>query len=141
MLWPISRGTAIWTDGADCGPLGPGTNETRRSSIWPSPAGALLEACVYIAANDISPSYILELAVPDTITVESVGANSLPQNLDATRAIGSEWLLASRSAPLRVPSVIVPATYHVLMNPTHPEARHIEVTRALEYPFDVRLRR
>jgi RES domain-containing protein len=61
--------------------------------------------------------------------------------VDATRAIGSEWLRSSRSALLRVPSVIVPATHNVLLNPAHPESKPIEITRLLEYPFDVRLKR
>jgi|SRR6516165_1418809 RES domain-containing protein len=111
-----------------------------------TPAGALLEVCVHTAANDIPPSYTLvEITVRAGTSVETVDVNSLPrewlENLEATRAIGSEWLRSMRSALLRVPSVLVPATWNMLLNPRHPESKEIEVTRVLEYPFDVRLKR
>jgi len=111
-----------------------------------TPAGALLEVCVHTAANDIPPSYTLvAITVRAGTSVETVDVNSLPrewlENLEATRAIGSEWLRSMRSALLRVPSVLVPATWNMLLNPRHPESKEIEVTRVLEYPFDVRLKR
>ncbi len=109
-------------------------------------AGALLEVCVHTAANDVPPNYtLLEVTVPAEITVETVRANSLPEdwseNLEATRAIGSEWLRSARSALLRVPSVLAPATFNVLLNPAHLDSKQIAITAVLEYPFDPRLKR
>jgi RES domain-containing protein len=109
-------------------------------------AGALLEVCVHTAANAVPPSYtLLEVTVPTTITFEAINVNSLPQDwsedLEATRAIGSEWLRSMRSALLRVPSVLVPATFNVLLNPAHLDAKQIAITNVLEYPFDLRLKR
>jgi len=109
-------------------------------------AGALLEVCVHTAANDVPPSYtLLEVTVPPSIAVETLKANSLPQDwsedLEATRAIGSEWLRSRRSALLRVPSVLAPATFNVLLNPAHVDVRQIVISSVLEYPFDPRLKR
>lgn len=109
-------------------------------------AGALLEVCVHTAANDVPPSYtLLEVTVPTATTVEAINVDSLPQDwsedLEATRAIGSEWLRSTRSALLRVPSILVPATFNVLLNPTHLDSKQIAVTSVLEYPFDPRLKR
>ena len=109
-------------------------------------AGALLEVCVHTAANDVPPSYtLLEVTVPPSIAVETLKANSLPQDwsedLEATRAIGSEWLRSRRSALLRVPSVLAPATFNVLLNPAHLDAKQIAIISVLEYPFDPRLKR
>jgi RES domain-containing protein len=111
-----------------------------------TPAGALLEVCVHTAANDIPPSYtLLEVSVPTSTSTETVDSNSLPRDwpekLESTRAIGSEWLHSTRSALLRIPSVIVPSTYNVLLNPGHPDSKQIQVMRLMEYPFDVRLKR
>jgi RES domain-containing protein len=101
-------------------------------------AGALLEVCVHTAANDVPPNYtLLEVTVPAATTVETVSVDSLPQdwseNLEATRAIGSEWLRSSRSALLRVPSVLVPATFNVLLNPAQPDSEQIMITRAASW--------
>jgi len=109
-------------------------------------AGALLEVCVHTVANDVPPNYtLLEVTVPTTTTVETISFDSLPQdwseNLETTRAIGSEWLRSMRSALLRVPSVLAPATSNVLLNPAHLGAKQIVVTTVLEYPFDPRLKR
>jgi RES domain-containing protein len=111
-----------------------------------TPAGALLEVCVHTAANDIPPSYtLLEVSVPARTSTETVDVASLPRDwaekLEKTRAIGSEWLRSVRSALLRIPSAIIPATYNILLNPGHPDSRQIQVTRLMEYPFDVRLKR
>jgi RES domain-containing protein len=111
-----------------------------------TPAGALLEVCIHTAANDVPPSYtLLEVSVPARTTVETVDSKLLPQdwpeNLEATRAIGSEWLRSMRSALLRTPSAIVPATYNVLLNPGHSDTKQIQVASSMEYPFDVRLKR
>jgi RES domain-containing protein len=109
-------------------------------------AGALLEVCVHTAANDVPPSYtLLEVMASAEIKIEGISVDSLPQDwsedLEATRAIGSEWLRSARSALLRVPSVLAPATFNVLLNPAHPDAKQVAITNVLEYPFDPRLKR
>ena len=109
-------------------------------------AGALLEVCVHTAANDVPPNYtLLEVTVPTTTTVEAINLDSLPkdwaENLEATRALGSDWLRSTRSALLRVPSVLAPATFNVLLNPAHLDAKQIAITSVLDYPFDPRLKR
>jgi RES domain-containing protein len=109
-------------------------------------AGALLEVCVHTAANDIPPSYtLLEVTVPPTVTIEAINLDSLPpdwsEDLESTRGIGSEWLRSMRSALLRVPSVLAPATFNVLLNPAQLDARQIVISNVLEHPFDPRLKR
>jgi RES domain-containing protein len=111
-----------------------------------TPAAALLEVCVHTAANNVPPSYtLLEIMAPVATSMQTLEVNSLPQDwpedTEATREAGSEWLRSLQSALLRVSSVIVPATYNVLLNPAHPESKHIKINRVLEYPFDGRLKR
>jgi hypothetical protein len=40
---------------------------------------------------------------------------------------------------LRVPSVIVPMTWNVLINPGHPDSRKIRIVRTHEHGIDPRL--
>ena len=146
VLWRISRHRDL--DGLG-GLRAPGRWHERGLpivSLAETAAGALLEVCVHTAANDVPPSYtLLEVTVPTPISVETISVDSLPQNwsedLQATRAVGSEWLRSSRSALLRVPSVLVPATFNVLLNPAHPDSKKITIASVLEYPFDLRLKR
>ena len=146
VLWRISRHRDL--DGLG-GLRAPGRWHERGSPVVylaETAAGALLEVCVHTAADDVPPNYtLLEVTVPDSIAVETFKADSLPQdwseNLEATRAIGSEWLRSNRSALLRVPSVLAPATFNVLLNPAHLDAKKLTITSVLEYPFDLRLKR
>jgi RES domain-containing protein len=146
VLWRISRHHDL--DGLG-GLRAPGRWQDRGLPVVylaETAAGALLEVCVHTAANDVPPKYtLLEVTVPTTTSVETISVDSLPQdwseNLEATRAIGSDWLLSARSALLRVPSVLAPATFNVLLNPAHLDAKQIAITSVLDYPFDPRLKR
>lgn len=145
VLWRISRHRDL--DGLG-GLRAPGRWHERLPVVYlaETAAGALLEVCVHTAGNDIPPNYtLLEVTVPTSCTVEGISADCLPQdwseNLEATRAMGSEWLRSMRSALLRVPSVLAPATFNVLLNPAHLDAKKIVISNVLEYPFDPRLKR
>ena len=146
VLWRISRHRDL---GGFGGLRAPGRWHERGLPVVylaETAAGALLEVCVHAAANDVPPSYtLLEVTVPSSTMLEAISVDSLPQDwaedLEATRAIGSEWLRSMRSALLRVPSVLAPATFNVLLNPAHLDAKKIVITSVLEYPFDPRIKR
>jgi len=111
-----------------------------------SPAGALLEACVHTSANDVPPRYtLLALGVDAHVTVESVDPSTLPPNwpedLHKTREIGSAWLRSARTALLRIPSALVPATFNVVLNPLHAHAARVRIQSAVQYPFDPRIKK
>ena len=59
---------------------------------------------------------------------------------EITREIGTAWLRGNSSLLLKVPSAIVPATFNLLFNPTHPEARNFRIAEVITYPFDTRLK-
>lgn len=52
---------------------------------------------------------------------------------------GDEWLRAVDSALLFVPSVIVPEEQNALINPAHPDARHIKALKVRRWRYDPRL--
>jgi len=110
----------------------------------PNPATALLEILVHaeIDIQDIPVTIrYLEIEAPDSITFESpdlavVGAG---WQKERSRGVGDEWLASKRTALLRVPSVIVPATWNILINPEHPESHGIRIVRVHRHAFDRRL--
>jgi hypothetical protein len=55
------------------------------------------------------------------------------------RAFGDRWLNEGRSALLEVPSVIVPESHNVLINPLHPDAGTIGIITTRPWNFDPRL--
>jgi RES domain-containing protein len=103
----------------------------------PNPATALLEVLVHteIDLEDVPVRFqFLEIEAPDALAVENVEAS-------ASRRAGDEWLRAGRTALLRVPSVLVPATWNVLLNPLHPDCAQVRILRAHRHVLDARLLR
>lgn len=145
-LWRISRHRELSGAG---GMRAPGRWHQRGLPIVylaETPAGALLEACVHTSANDVPPNYtLLAVDVAAGIFPGSLDVRALPgdwaDHLELTRELGSEWLRSMRSALLRVPSALAPATWNVLLNPLHPDARQVRIEAAFDYPFDPRLKR
>jgi len=148
ILWRISRHPEL--DGA---------GGLRASARWhsrgrpiaycaPNPAAALLEVLVHLEVDieDLPVGFrYLEIEAPDTLAVEDLGTSALAQpwrtDLPATRRAGDRWLYSSRTALLRVPSAIVPATWNILINPRHPESARVRVVRTHSHGLDPRLLR
>ena len=86
---------------------------------------------------------MLRIEGPDTLSVEEIKPGALPSNwvedIAFTQNVGDGWLSEAGSLLLRVPSVIVPETWNVLVNPQHAEASLLKVTMRYEHPFDARL--
>lgn len=47
----------------------------------------------------------------------------------STRELGSRWAAQSRSAALRVPSIVVDGEFNYLLNPSHPDFSRLEIGR------------
>ena len=111
-----------------------------------SAALALLETLVHVdGAELLRAEYIVvSLSIPAAL-VESVTVDDLPPDWrdwphpPSTRTVGTAWFDAGRSAALRVPSVVVPHEWNVLLNPTHPDFQRIERGDLEPFPIDTRL--
>ena len=94
----------------------------------PNPATALVEVLVHIEldAEELPDALqYLEIEAPDMIFTRTVDVDVLGRNWQTnevtTRRAGDEWLHSGHTAQLPIPSVIVPATWNILVNPQHPE--------------------
>jgi RES domain-containing protein len=112
----------------------------------PNPATALVEVLVHrqVRADDYPDDLqYLEIEVPDTASSETIETGALgsawEEDESVTQGIGDEWLKSARTPLLRVPSVIVPATWNVLLNPRHSESAKIRLRRIHRHRFDYRL--
>jgi RES domain-containing protein len=107
---------------------------------------ALVETLVHVPSG-VLPAYT---AVPiefDDSLVAVVDAADLPPNWKdqpappETRAIGDSWVGSSKSALLRVPSVVVPSEFNYVVNPRHPDFGRIRIGAPMPFPFDPGCRR
>jgi RES domain-containing protein len=148
IVWRISNHLSL--DGAG-GLSAPGRWHTVGQRIVycaPNPATALLEVLVHakIDIEDVPANFRhLEIDVPDSLAIEDVDMDGVGRSwrtdLAATRRAGDNWLQSGRTALLRAPSVIVPATLNILLNPRLPESGHIRIVRDYCQEIDLRLLR
>ena len=96
--------------------------------------------------RDLMPDnfQLVEIALEAKTTIAEISVADMPDvwqaDLKVTRGIGDAWLAGASSLALRVPSVIVPETWNVLLNPLHPAASAMKVVAVLKAPLDARLR-
>jgi RES domain-containing protein len=109
-----------------------------------NPSTSLLETLVHmeIDAEDRPDHFqVLQIEGPDSLKVETV---TLPENwkddIGITQELGDRWLAEKRSLLLKVPSVLAPATWNMLINPQHPDIEKLHIVRIYEHPYDPRLR-
>ncbi len=61
------------------------------------------------------------------------------RDMSRTQTLGDIWVRERRSLALRVPSVIVPHEWNLLLNPEHPDMARVQVLRSEPFVFDPRL--
>jgi len=89
--------------------------------------------------------YAYPLDIPAKVHVLTLAPSSLPLDCRAikhpgsTRAVGDAWVRAGESAILRVPSVLIPAEYNLILNPIHPDFRKIIIGTPEDFSFDSRM--
>jgi RES domain-containing protein len=86
---------------------------------------------------------VLRIEGPDSLSMEKAEMDFLAldwaKDMGTTQPIGDRWLREGRSLLLQVPSVLVPETWNVLVNPQHGEANRLKITATYDHAFDARL--
>ncbi len=107
---------------------------------------AALELFVHLDPKMIPTDLIrVRASIPDTVSIETLSAKSLPANWRRypaparLQAIGSKWLREMRSFVLIVPSAVNPEEQNILLNPLHPDAGSLSRTQSKPFQFDPRM--
>jgi RES domain-containing protein len=107
---------------------------------------ACLENLVHRDGEGLNELFkVMVINVPDNISVADLLIKDLPADWTLykkqpyTRSIGDAWLQSFESSVLRVPSAIIQYEYNYLINPAHPEFKHISIAATEDFLFDSRL--
>lgn len=105
---------------------------------------ALLEILVHLGAPYLLGRYVLiPIMIPArhaemlTDVPDDWRSHPAPRS---TREVGDAWVREARSPVLRVPSVVVPAEWNVVVNPRHPDFDALEIGAPEQLDVDERLR-
>ncbi len=105
---------------------------------------AALETFVHLQPVDRRIRYVwFRVTIPTNVSVDEL--TSLPGSWresppsEATQAAGTAWTKRASSAVLRVPSILVPGEYNLLLNPQHSQFRRLRISKPEPFDFDGRL--
>lgn len=106
---------------------------------------ALLE--MLVQDEPLRAHYMLIPAhLPAKVSMETLDTTVLPKDWrthagrEVLQTLGGEWLRQSRSCVLAVPSAVMPAERNFLINPLHPDFKHIALGEPETLNTDMRLR-
>lgn len=154
IIWRIATDTPTYEaddlTGAGAKSTGGRWNAAGDPVVYASETQALacLETIVHLNAGGLPLNrYLVSLTIPAAVWVhaKTETPGSLPVGWDAdpagraSIAFGTSWLRSTASALLRVPSVIVPDEYNVLINPIHPDSLAITAIKLRKWLYDPRL--
>lgn len=139
--------TAFSGEGSD---LVPGRwNERGYRVVYTADSRALAALEILVNAGRGSAQRLafsmLAASIPDTLSITRVEIDDLPLDwrtarpVDATRRIGTQWLVEGKSAILCVPSAVIPQERTYVLNPLHPDFVKITISQPQPFLFDSRL--
>lgn len=113
-----------------------------------SPATALLEMANYLPSPRLVPkNYRLGVyQIPDSVALDTIEWQDIPKDWAqfpyplSAQAMGSQWLQATKSLGLLVPSTAVPAGLEkiIVINPLHSDINKIQLQRSIKELFNQR---
>jgi len=137
-LWRLCRRPYADLLGEGARRLGGRWNSRRGVMVYLAehPALAALEVRVHLDLPfELLPVdfVLMHVALPDECAV------TLDRVPPETVLAGDAWLAGGQSAALRVPSVLIPHAWNILLNPLHPDAEQVRVVAIEPFGFDPRL--
>lgn len=105
---------------------------------------AILELLVHVHWKEMDLTWdLMSIRLPEQAAIKEMAAGKLKKNwqhdLAYTRFLGDSFIASGQYLILKVPSVIVPEEYNVLINPRHADARKIKITHTDRFKPDQRL--
>jgi RES domain-containing protein len=106
---------------------------------------AAVETFVNLEPN-LTPSDLVSIEgeIPEAVAIGRLDPASLPPGWHASRdeslrRFGDDWIHASKTAALLVPSAAIRGEWNVLLNPAHLDFSRIEFRSPQPFEFDARM--
>jgi RES domain-containing protein len=103
---------------------------------------AALEMLVYAGRAAFTiPLAVFRVEIPEGLAVETLPLEMLPANWrqqpapESTRRFGTEWIAGGTAVALRVPAVLIPEDWSILLNPAHPAFGKIRIPKPQIFHF------
>lgn len=98
---------------------------------------ACLEVLVHVDKGQLPRDYVWSKAELPGMP-EMMGAGNM-QSISACQAVGGDWIRDAKQLAVRVPSVVIPEEFNVLVNPNHNAYDALVWSEPRPFRFDPRL--
>ncbi len=108
-----------------------------------------LENVVHRKGLGLNASFeVMHISIPNSLKMSELNVKKLPKGWDdlsekgqlLCRKLGDDWVKRRESCVLKVPSVIIPSEFNILINTHHPHFSKIKLKDHHPFTFDNRLR-
>ena len=119
-----------------------------QSIVYAAPTLSLaaLELFVHLGRTDSKIKFVSATAtIPENLEIEVLDSAALPAHwyssppIGATMELGSRWCVEARSMAIKVPSAVVRGEFNYLLNPAHPDFKHLVISGSAAFTCDQRL--
>ncbi len=107
---------------------------------------AVIELFVHLDIIEAKfPLVYFPVEIPDVVKIEEINPDNLPRSWqeepppDETKDLGTLWVNKAGTAVLKVPSVVIPGEFNLLLNPAHPDFKKIKIGHPLKFSLDRRM--
>ncbi len=136
------QGDAFSGGGARLAPGRWNARGTRAVYLSGSFSLAVLEMLLYAGRAALTiPLVVFRVDIPEGVGVETLILEKLPANWrqqpppESTRKLGTEWITHGAAVALRVPSVLIPDEWDVILNPAHPDFSKVRIAKPQAFRF------
>ncbi len=138
LAWRLCRAPFADLTGEGARRYGGRWNEPGRPIVYAASNAALavLEVRVHL---DLTPDLLPDDYLLLTIDLHDLATEEAANIPADPAAFGDAWLRERRTPVLRVPSLIVPESSNILVNPAHPDAAQASIIARRRFAFDRRL--
>jgi len=107
---------------------------------------AMAEVAVHLSVATLPSDYvIMQLHIPDDISLQKINTTALPLNWNTfphpveTQAIGDAFIYDNEYCVLQIPSAVTQGDYNLLINPNHADFKRIKIISTERFTFDQRM--
>lgn len=107
---------------------------------------AAMEYLVHVSLPDIPAGLkIVSISIPAAMKAKQVEPSDLPRNWHEypppfeLADFGTKWVESGQGLLLRVPSAVIEHEFNVLINPQHPDRKHVKIKSIEDFMYDDRL--
>jgi RES domain-containing protein len=141
-FWRLARQRFAAFDGLGAYLNGGRWNRTGLPAVYCSEhlSLAALEILVHLEVDpDGLPDEYVKIPVEVPRSIKLTRIEHLPDDLEETVHLGSQWFESGVTLGLLVPSVVIPEECNLLVNPTHRDFRRLKILPTRRFRFDTRL--